>query len=189
MDRERTIREHETFRNVLQAFARPGSVRSAFQGVSNRDVALEFVACSLLDGESSLGVLGETDLEIASRIQLLTGCVSREPGSSDFVLAGNGSTLGRLTELRTGNPDYPDRGATVLYLVNEIRPEGGTWSWKGPGIADTICPLLEGLHPSELPALREINHSYPLGLDALFVDRAGRIAALPRSTRLSEVAP
>jgi alpha-D-ribose 1-methylphosphonate 5-triphosphate synthase subunit PhnH len=189
MDRERTLREHETFRNLLQAFARPGSVRSAFHGVSDRDHALEFVACSLLDGESSLGVLGDTDLEIASRIQRLTGCVSCNPGSADFVLAGNGSTLGRLIDLRTGDPDYPDRGATVVYLVDEIRPEGGVWSWRGPGIPDTIRPLLDGLHPSELPALREINHSYPLGLDALFVDRAGRITALPRSTRLSEVAP
>ena len=189
MDRDRTIREHETFRNILQAFARPGSVRPTFHGVRDRDEALEFVACSLLDSESSLGVLCEADREFASKIRLLTGCVSSDPATADFVLAGNGSSLGRLIDLRTGDPDYPDRGATVIYLVEGVHPEGGSWSWSGPGIPDKICPRLEGLDFSELPALREINHSYPLGLDALFVDRAGRIAALPRSTRLSEVVP
>ncbi len=189
MDRNRTIREHETFRNLLQAFARPGSVRPAFQGATHRDEALEYVTGSLLDGESSLGLLRDEDIDIAAKIRLLTGCTQNPPESADFVLAGDGSTIGRLAQLRTGDPDYPDRGATILYLIDEIHPEGGSWIWKGPGIEDEIRPGLVGLDASELPGLRMVNHSYPLGLDAVFLDLSGRIAALPRSTRLTEVSP
>lgn len=189
MDRDRTIREHETFRALLQAFARPGTVRAAFPGVADRDEALEFLAGCLLDAETSLGVLRDDDRETASRIRILTGCGSSSPEAADFVLAGAGATSGRLFHLRTGVPDFPDRGATVLYLVDEIRPEGGAWRWRGPGIPGEVRPSLDGLDDAELAGLREVNQSYPLGLDAVFLDRAGRLAALPRSTRLEEVSP
>jgi len=189
LDRQQTIHEHEAFRNLLQAFARPGSTRQISQAVSERDAAFELLANCLLDSESSIASLGDADAPLAAEICRLTGSVLTAPELADFVLAGSGSTSGRLSRLRTGDPDYPDKGTTIVYLVDEIRPEGGDWSWRGPGIETEIRPRIDGLDPIELATLRDINHSYPLGLDAIFLDRRGRVAALPRSTRLTEANP
>lgn len=189
MNRDQTILEHEAFRNILQALSRPGTVHEVSRSVSGREPALELVASCLLDAESSIASLRDDDAQLVTEICRLTGCVRTAPELADFVLAGSGATMGRISRLRTGDPDYPDQGATVIYLVDEIRPEGGAWSWKGPGIQTEIRPDIDGLGELELGSLRDINHSYPLGLDAIFLDRLGKIAALPRSTRIEESRP
>ena len=56
---------------------------------------------------------------------------------------------------------------------------------KGPGIADTVdLTAMEGFDHRELLQLCTVNRDFPLGVDALFVDSAGRMVAVPRTTHI-----
>jgi alpha-D-ribose 1-methylphosphonate 5-triphosphate synthase subunit PhnH len=46
--------------------------------------------------------------------------------------------------------------------------------------------VIDGLNSNDLELLFEINSDFPLGVDTLFVDEAGRIVAIPRSTRMTD---
>ena len=85
---------------------------------------------------------------------------------------------------RRGTLEYPDSGATVIYLVDKLGETGGEADMHGPGINGTIRPLISGLDQAELGLLRKTNAEFPLGLDALFLDTDGRIMCIPRSTRI-----
>jgi len=187
MDMNRTILEHEAFRNLLQAFARPGIPRRIASSISDRMSALDLLADCLMDSECSLSHLHEQDASTAGRLALRTGCRLRPVHQAEFVLTGTAGMSDRMGELGTGEPDYPDQGATLLHLVEEIHREGGAWWWTGPGIHTRIAPRIIGVPDSEWAAFRLANSSYPLGLDTIFLDREGNVAALPRSTRLEEV--
>jgi len=182
-----TIRGHESFRNLLQAFARPGAVRHLHPDCRDGDEAVGIVAECLLDAECSIGSacveLDGTAVLLARR----TGCRRVDAALADFVLAGSGVGAA-LATLRTGDPDYPDRGATEVYRVESVSDDGGDWLWSGPGVATSRSPRIDGLDAGELAALREINSAYPQGVDALFVARDGAILAMPRSTRLERKA-
>jgi alpha-D-ribose 1-methylphosphonate 5-triphosphate synthase subunit PhnH len=41
---------------------------------------------------------------------------------------------------------------------------------------------VDGLHPANLERILKLNQEYPLGVDVFFVDAAGRLAAMPRSS-------
>jgi alpha-D-ribose 1-methylphosphonate 5-triphosphate synthase subunit PhnH len=187
MDRARTVLEHEAFRNVLQSFARPGTARKLASSISDRMAALDLLADCLMDSECALSHLWGEDLSTANRISTRTGCRLLPADQAEFVLAGIGGAGLRIAELRVGDPDYPDRGSTLLYLAEEIHPDGGSWWWSGPGIQSRLAPSVTGVPDGEWSMLRLANSSYPCGVDAIFLDRDGRVAALPRSTRLEEV--
>jgi alpha-D-ribose 1-methylphosphonate 5-triphosphate synthase subunit PhnH len=189
MDRAQTLREHEAFRHILQAFARPGSVHRLSQEVVDRKSALTLLACSLFDAESTLAALTDETSASVRQLGILTGCRVAAPADADFVLVGTGGASSVLHELRTGTPEFPDNGSTLVYSVDRICPSGGSWTWTGPGIQGSADPLVEGFPWQEWNALREVNSSYPLGLDAVFLDQQGTLMALPRSTRLQEKQP
>lgn len=178
-----TIRGHETFRMVLRCFSRPGTVGRLPSGCGGAVEALERFAECVVDPECTIGAIGESMDERASRLSRLTGSPRVDPELADFVLVGAGGT-GMLHSLRVGTPDYPDRGATLLYVVRNLSESGGDWLWRGPGISGAVSPRIEGLADGELDEIAMVNASYPLGLDALFVDETGAFVALPRSTRL-----
>lgn len=178
-----TIRGHESFRSLIQAFAHPGTARRLHPDCVDGGEAVGILAACLLDAECAIGAAIEAQEAAVASLARRTGCRRTDAVMADFVMAGSGAGS-TLATLRVGDPDYPDRGATVVYRVRSLADEGGEWDWSGPGIATSVSPRLEGLDAGELAALREINSAYPLGLDALFVADDGSILAMPRSTRL-----
>jgi alpha-D-ribose 1-methylphosphonate 5-triphosphate synthase subunit PhnH len=89
--------------------------------------------------------------------------------------------------LKRGSLACPEQGATVLYGVELL--EGDSYAesglrFSGPGVDGFAEPLIRGLPFKELLYLKKINQEFPLGIDALFVDRKGRLMGLPRSTRI-----
>lgn len=187
MDRAAAIREHEAFRSVLEAVARPGTVRDLVRGGLPGDAALDLLLDCLLDPECSLGVLDEGILPAARGARERTGCAGARPESADFALCGPDGAGARLLTLRQGEPEYPDRSCTVVYRVRGLSALGGRWLWSGPGIRDGIRPKVDGIPDSEWRHLKAANAVYPMGIDCLFLDDRGRIAAMPRSVRIEEV--
>jgi alpha-D-ribose 1-methylphosphonate 5-triphosphate synthase subunit PhnH len=185
MVRTQTIGQHRVFRALMEVMSRPGTVQAIPEHPASREAGLEAVCHCLLDSESSLAGLGLEMTEIVKQIAASTRCGVAQPDQADFVLHEGSSTEGRLRDLRTGTPDWPDASATVLWLVDELHPLGGANAWKGPGIQDFVCPRIHGVDDAQWDEIRLINSSYPLGIDLVFIDRNCQIMALPRSTRIS----
>ena len=181
-------RDHATFRQVLQAMSHPGTssrLATPVTMTSEHASLIQMLGC-LMDNEVTFSVIGDDVGTLATTLCLHTGSSQTDIGTSDFVIATRGTTDGKLSHLKRGTLEYPDKGATLIYLVDEIAEEGGTAELSGPGIKGTVSPLFLGLAAAELAGLREVNAEYPLGVDAMFLDTNGRIACIPRSTRIGE---
>lgn len=182
MDSISIIRDHLTFRVLLKAMSRPGRIYPLPDFPAGMPAAAGLLGC-LLDNETSLAVIGDSELE--SFLPGHLGCLSSEPEEADFVLVGRGAERGRRDlALRCGSLEYPDRGATIVYLVDELAEGGDTLSLAGPGIDGGISLNIGGLDNDDLRYLQQLNSSYPLGVDAIFLDRQGRIACVPRSSTI-----
>jgi alpha-D-ribose 1-methylphosphonate 5-triphosphate synthase subunit PhnH len=152
------------FRGLLGAMSRPGTVHNVQPG-------LPLVLATLVDHEVRLAEVGDPAWPAA-----------------DFVLVRGGDSGGELARARQGTLLDPALGATAIYEVEAVGEGPLTVSLSGPGIGPDPHTLhLTGVPVSEVALWRATRSSFPLGVDVLLVDRAGRCAALPRSTTLSTV--
>ncbi len=180
MDSIRIIRDHLTFRVILQGMSHPGKVYPLPDFNGDEPVAVELLRC-LMDNEASFAVIGDTGL--ARALALHTGSRPVSPEYADFIIVCRG-TSSNLAGCKRGSLEYPDTGATILYLVHELREGNGEIILSGPGVDGTVSLQIAGLPLSELQRLREVNSEFPLGVDAVFLDQSGRIACIPRSSHI-----
>ena len=135
---KRTIRDHFTFRVILQGMSHPGKIyaltglptSSSDTGTSSRrypgkkaplpnlpgagSAVIELLGC-LMDNEVSFVVIGDRDMET-----VIVGHTDSRPVSfedADYIVVRNGTTRGKLTGFKRGSLEYPDTGATILNLV------------------------------------------------------------------------
>ena len=180
--------DHATFRQVLHAMSHPGMACLLTDTGSMNSVharLIQMLGC-LMDNEVTFSVIGDDTGAVAVALSLHTGSSQADISESDFVIATRGTINGQISRIKRGTLEYPDKGATLVYLVDEIAEEGGTAELSGPGIKGMVRPLFTGLGASELADLRAVNAEYPLGVDAIMFDPSGRIACIPRSTRIGE---
>ncbi|HIJ95901.1 MAG TPA: phosphonate C-P lyase system protein PhnH [Desulfuromonadales bacterium] len=183
MHQEQTIRDHATFRAILQAMSRPGTIQQLPAG---GDGPLQTLLSTLLDQEVSLAGIDPAAADLAAEVARRTGSRITALEQADFLLAIGDSAAGSLTVLKRGSSDYPETGATVIFLVDGINPEGGAYSLSGPGIKDEVYPEFSGISDKVLPLLAEVNRDFPLGIDAMILDRQGQLTCIPRSTKIGE---
>lgn len=116
---------------------------------------------------------------VARFLRFHTGApVVEDPAAARFALVADAAALPDLAAFAQGEPDYPDRSATLLVQVSAI--EDGPLILEGPGIAG--C---RGFGATPLPAdfaarLAANRAAYPLGVD-LFLVAPGAICGLPRT--------
>jgi alpha-D-ribose 1-methylphosphonate 5-triphosphate synthase subunit PhnH len=168
------------FRRLLQAMSRPGRVYALPPAPSTG---------RLLDHEVSFAVIGRNgSRELQSRIAERTRCRAADVGQADFLIVADGDSTGEILRAKRGTHQYPDTSATVVFRVQSLLfPEDGqpTIALTGPGIREEILlGTIEGLGPRETEHLREMNSDFPLGVDAVFIDDAGRLLCIPRSTNI-----
>jgi alpha-D-ribose 1-methylphosphonate 5-triphosphate synthase subunit PhnH len=186
-----------TFRVVLDAMARPGTVRQL--PVAARDAPvnpwLASVLVTLLDHEVSLAVEpfdGANALE--QFVRQRTAVTPATVEHADFVVASSERLDPRLPlRLRQGTLAYPNDSATLLLLVPTLDqaadPDSASASWlalAGPGVPAGHRVRVGGLDPALFEA-RDEAAEYPRGIDLILVDPSGRAAALPRSTTIQIV--
>ncbi len=170
------------FRTLLQAAAQPGKLFTLPPFACR---SLEATARSLLDYEVTFCVLGERAVGVEDRLFQFTGAKASPAKEADFALISGGDSAGETLELGRGTLERPEIGATAIYTVEELSNAGTLLlELSGPGIPDVRTLGIEGLTRVEAEAIRETRLDYPLGIDVYLIDGAGRIAGLPRSTRL-----
>jgi alpha-D-ribose 1-methylphosphonate 5-triphosphate synthase subunit PhnH len=179
-----------TFRVLLDAMARPGTVRQLPVAARGAPVNpwLAAVLVTLLDHEVTLAVepfAGSDALERFVRQRTSAGPAPAE--RADFVVAScEALDPGLPLRLDQGSLAFPNDSATLVVLVptlDQSEATGLRLALAGPGV-----PAGHELRVGGLPApffeARDLATEYPCGIDLILVDPAGRVAAIPRSTAI-----
>lgn len=185
MHREQIIGDHITFRTILSAMSHPGKVFRLPEFDREETAVVELLRC-LFDNEVGVAVIGDPALE--SELRRHTGCRLVSCAEADFIVIDTGADCSALTGCKVGTLEYPDGGATIIYLVDGLSQGDGGIVLSGPGVNGSIALRISGLAPGELSRLQERNKEFPLGVDAMFFVRRrnGRIACIPRSATIKD---
>ena len=176
------------FRAVMEAFSRPGrsvALSTKVEPPSPLTVEAGAVALALFDQDTPIWCDAPLAGEPAIRDWLAfhTGApVAAGPEQAAFALISAADRMPALSGFAQGTADYPDRSTTLIMMVNTLMSRDVV-RLAGPGIEAT-----ETIAPAPLPAnfwdqARANQTLFPRGVDILFA-APGKIAALPRSTRI-----
>lgn len=185
---EPVFAEQSTFRAIMDACARPGSLQpmALAEGVpAPLSGEAASVALALFDHDTPVWLdetLSRTP-EVAAWLRFHTGApIVAEPGEAAFALIADPQRLPALDKFNIGTGDYPDRSTTLVIQVAAFG-EGETLTLTGPGIRGEAVFEAAPL-PSDMADRIAANRSlFPRGVDLLFVAQR-QVAAIPRSVRL-----
>ena len=167
------------FRCVMEAMARPGTVRD-IQGAAPPaplSVAAGTVLLTLCDTDTPVYLAGDADTpDIRAWLAFHTGVPLTGPAHAMFALGG-WDALMPFNAYRIGTSEYPDRSATLIVECAALTASGSTL--RGPGIKSDAALSLPETH-----AFQTNRALFPLGLDFIFTC-GGQLSALPRSTEVS----
>ena len=184
---EPVLDSQRTFRAVLEAMSRPGTVCTLDRIPAAPDPlspASAAVCLALVDLDTPLW-LDETAVEAAAYLRFHCGCpVVEAPEAAGFALLADASRLPPLDRFPAGDPEYPDRSATLILQVAGLRAgEGRTLT--GPGIDGAARLAVTGVDDAFWPAWTANRARFPLGFDVVLA-AGDRLAALPRTTRIED---
>ena len=177
----------QTFRLALQAMAAPGRVHTlapSCEVPSGFGAALSALLLSLADTDTPVWLPPDTSAQALTFLRF--HCASPMvdlPLAARFVAVPAGATAPALTDLDAGQPDYPDRSATLMLEVSSLE-QGQAVTLRGPGIRDT--QVLRATLPDGFWREWRRNHArFPLGVD-VFLTCGAQFCALPRTTLVEE---
>ncbi|MBU2699508.1 alpha-D-ribose 1-methylphosphonate 5-triphosphate synthase subunit PhnH [Sporomusaceae bacterium BoRhaA] len=177
------------YRLVLDAMARPGTVNSLsefkLQPPAGLNQAAAAVALTLFDSETCFSVL-PSDQAISDYLRFNTGAAVGSVSDAEFVLVNGREEAPEIHEMCCGTLISPEKGATLLMMVDSLvaTAHGSKLVLRGPGIKDSSCLNISGLDKENIRAISELNQEYPLGIDVIYLDHAGNVACVPRSSSL-----
>lgn len=186
---DKVLSAQSTFRSVMDAMARPGSVRQVIAAVGTPGSMMRgtaAIALTLFDHDTPIWLdskMSETT-EVAKWLKFHSGAVvAEDPSSCSFALIGDGAALPDLSRFAFGTNEYPDRSTTLILQVESLT-RGHLYELRGPGI-DGTASLRATITPADLFGRLAINEMlFPRGVDAVLVSGEG-IVAIPRTTRLA----
>ncbi|MCU0904097.1 MAG: phosphonate C-P lyase system protein PhnH [Tabrizicola sp.] len=175
---EMPLQSARAFRAVMEAMARPGTIRridGAFPPPP-LSCAAGAVLLTLCDDTTPLHLAGAADTpHLRDWVAFHVGAPLVPAEAAAFAL-GPWDALQPVTRFATGLPDYPDRSATLIVEMDRLTNHGPALT--GPGIE-----MVTWLNLPETAAFRANRAQFPLGFDTIFT-AGDSIAALPRSTRV-----
>lgn len=168
------------FRATMRVMARPGTVEAIGGGSAPQPVSLAAASLmlTLCDPDTGVHLAGAHDTEdVREWVTFHTAAALVSAEQADFAI-GTWEALQPVSRFKIGTSEYPDRAATLVVDAPELSQSGARLT--GPGIKDSAF-----LNLPELAAFQTNRKLFPLGFDCFFC-AGGRIAALPRSTGVSE---
>jgi alpha-D-ribose 1-methylphosphonate 5-triphosphate synthase subunit PhnH len=176
-----------TFRAVMQAMARPGTLQRL-------DAELHHVPAPLMPATATITLtLFDHDtplwLDAATKTPAVTQWLRfhtsaplvETPDAAAFALVADPDAMPALDQFALGSNDYPDRSTTLILQLDSLE-QGAELELSGPGIRGTAT--LRAPLPAELLAQREASQAlFPRGVDLILV-AGDAIVAIPRTTRL-----
>jgi alpha-D-ribose 1-methylphosphonate 5-triphosphate synthase subunit PhnH len=172
------IQSARAFREILEAMARPGTIHqvSGARPPAPLSVAAGAALLVLTDPTTRLHLAGAADCAaVRDWVAFHIGSPLCGAEEADFAV-GAWEALQPVSRFRIGQPDYPDRSATLIIECDQLVNHGPALT--GPGIETATW-----LNVPETAAFRANRAMFPLGFDTLFT-AGNRIAGLPRSTHV-----
>lgn len=179
----------QAFRAILDAMSRPGRIAELpplAEPPEGFDAAATVVALSLLDADTAVWIdpALRTDMLVAY-LRFHAGCpLVGQADQCRFAFTSAAGLESAIDALPIGTPEYPDRSATAVVLCESLTG-GEARTLVGPGIQGSAVLAPTGMTPSGWACLCRNMALFPLGIDTIFV-AGNQIAALPRSTRISD---
>ncbi|WP_448034857.1 phosphonate C-P lyase system protein PhnH [Bradyrhizobium liaoningense] len=185
---DKVLSAQSTFRSVMDAMARPGSVQrivpmAGAPGPMMRGTAA--IALTLFDHDTPLWLdtrMAESS-DLVKWLKFHTGApVVQDCSIASFALISDGTALPPLDRFALGTSEYPDRSTTVIIQVDSLA-SGRAFELRGPGI-DGVATLQASIKPFDLFERLRVNEAlFPRGIDVVLVaDDA--VVAIPRTTRV-----
>ena len=166
------------YRELLQAMARPGTIRDLGKFL-NGAPAWTGILATLIDAAITFSnpdeILDKTNLAL-----LRTSVVA--PERAGYLLLEGRKAPAFSPAL--GTLESPEFGATLIIRVCKIGDGEQLISCQGPGIKKRHDLKLSGLHRRWWEKRAFWNRSFPLGVDFLLVDE-DHCTAFPRTTKVS----
>lgn len=185
---DKVLSAQSTFRSVMDAMARPGSVQHVVASVGTPSQLMRgtaAIALTLFDHDTPVWldpVMSESS-DVAKWLKFHSGApVVADPSICHFAVIADASTLPDLSRFALGSNEYPDRSTTLILQVESLT-QGLRYELRGPGI-DRTAILRATIAPKDLFQRLAINETlFPRGIDVVLVAR-DEIVAIPRTTRL-----
>lgn len=185
----------EHYRLLLDCMARPGEVRvlqaRGMNPPAGIHAAAALVGFALLNADVSFHAAGPLGEAVAGYLRENTDGLISEAGEADFIFmegarAADAPLAALVAAAKVGTLPYPEGGATIVLSVDRLGTESGelALTLTGPGVALENKLYISGLHTDILGAVERQNLEFPLGIDLILADQEGRIAAIPRSSRV-----
>jgi len=185
---EPVLAAQATFRIVMDAMARPGTVRqlagiAAPAPLSGTAAAL---ALTVLDYETPfwLDAPLAAASEVARFIAFHTGArFTADPAAAAFAFVADPVAAPPLANFAQGSLEYPDRSTTLVLQVAGFS-EGHSMVLRGPGIAGARRRAAAPLPTDFVAQLADNRARFPRGVDILLAS-ADRVTGLPRSLHVA----
>jgi alpha-D-ribose 1-methylphosphonate 5-triphosphate synthase subunit PhnH len=186
---DKVLSAQSTFRSVMDAMARPGSVAQIVATVGTPAAMMRgtaAMALTLFDHDTPVWLdpaMSET-AEVTKWLKFHSGTpVIADSATCHFALIGDPRSLPALDRFAFGSNEYPDRSTTLILQVESLT-QGLKFELRGPGI-DGTAVLQAAIQPADLFERLEINATlFPRGIDVVLV-QDDSIVAIPRTTRLA----
>jgi alpha-D-ribose 1-methylphosphonate 5-triphosphate synthase subunit PhnH len=185
---DKVLSAQSTFRSVMDAMARPGSVQRIIPmagAPAPMMLGAAAIALTLFDHDTPLWLdarMSESS-EVGKWLKFHTGApVIQDSSIASFALIGDGTALPALERFALGTSEYPDRSTTLILQVDSL-DAGRSFELRGPGI-DGVAMLQATIKPADLFDRLRVNETlFPRGVDVVLVaDDA--VVAIPRTARV-----
>jgi alpha-D-ribose 1-methylphosphonate 5-triphosphate synthase subunit PhnH len=185
---DKVLSAQSTFRSVMDAMARPGSVQRIVAAAGTPAAMMRgtaAIALTLFDHDTPvwLDQLMSETLDVTKWLKFHTGApVVGDSSICSFAIIGDARALPALDRFAFGSNEYPDRSTTLILQVESLT-QGRSLELRGPGI-DGTAVLQAAIEPADLFERLAVNAAlFPRGIDVVLV-HGDTIVAIPRTTRL-----
>ena len=185
---DKVLSAQSTFRSVMDAMARPGSVQRIVSAAGTPSAMMRgtaAIALTLFDHDTPvwLDAAMSATPDVAKWLKFHTSApVVADSLIAGFALVGDPENLPPLDRFAFGSNEYPDRSTTVVLQVESLT-NGPAVELCGPGI-DGTATLRASIQPHDLFERLAVNAAlFPRGIDVVLV-HDDSIVAIPRTTRL-----
>jgi len=168
------LAQQRAFRRILDAFSYPGRIVELDTQAGH---ALPLVLATLADPATTLA--DPCDLIGAADRQRL-GAKTASAYPAQFVVMPGSRTPDFEPSL--GTLDSPEKGATLVLVVDEIR-QGSGLLLSGPGIPGSHPLQVTGVDPRWWTLRQQWNGAFPLGVDMVLLSDCN-LVALPRTIKV-----
>jgi alpha-D-ribose 1-methylphosphonate 5-triphosphate synthase subunit PhnH len=188
------------FRVLMESMSRPGSIHRfapiQYAGTPNGfNPFVLSVLKTLCDTNVTFAIVDEPCRDWTRYVERNTATRITSPRNADYVVCLGNRMPDCFPLVKRGTLEYPERGATVLLVVESIRHTlsgemtrpCGILRMEGPGIKGTRVIALSNLDVEYIHTLARSNTHPPMGIDTFFVDTEGNISGAPRSARMEVI--